>query len=81
VLILMLPRHRWSLPLIGEKEYDGCGGGALGAPLSLGCCALDVEQEWISEEWNDLFWIVLPLLGSNLSLIYQDRLGTWWFGG
>jgi hypothetical protein len=33
VLILRLPYYRWSLPLIGEEEDDGCGGGALGAPL------------------------------------------------
>ena len=33
MLILRLPRHRWSLPLVGEEEDDGCGGGALGAPL------------------------------------------------
>jgi hypothetical protein len=28
---------------------------------SLGCSALGAEQEWIGEEWNDLFQIVLPL--------------------
>jgi hypothetical protein len=28
-----LPHHWWSLPLIGEEEYDGCGGVSLGAPL------------------------------------------------
>jgi hypothetical protein len=33
VLILRLPHCRWSLPLVGEEEDDGCGGGALGAPL------------------------------------------------
>jgi hypothetical protein len=50
-------------------------------PLSLGCSTLGAEQEQVGEEWNDLFQILLPSLGSDLSLIYQDRLSTWWFGG
>ena len=33
VLILGKPRRWWSLPLVGQEEDDGCGGGALGAPL------------------------------------------------
>ena len=52
----------------------------LSMPLS-GCSALRAEQERISEEWDDLSWIVLPPLGSDLSLIYRDRSGTWRFGG
>jgi len=28
-----LPRRWWSLPLVGEEEYEGIGGGALGAPI------------------------------------------------
>jgi hypothetical protein len=33
VLILRSPHRQWSLPLVGEEEDDGCGEGALGAPL------------------------------------------------
>jgi hypothetical protein len=33
VLILRLPHRSWSLPLVREEEDDGCGGGALGAPI------------------------------------------------
>jgi hypothetical protein len=32
VLILRLLHRRWSLPLVGEEEDNGCGGGALGRP-------------------------------------------------
>jgi hypothetical protein len=35
VRILGSPRCRWSLPLVREEEDNGCGGGALGAPLSV----------------------------------------------
>ena len=35
VLILGSPCRRWSLPLVREEEDDGCGGGALNAPLLL----------------------------------------------
>jgi hypothetical protein len=34
-----LPHRQWSLPLVGEEEDDGCGGGALG-----------VEQERMNGE-------------------------------
>jgi hypothetical protein len=37
---------------------------------SLGCSTLGAEQERISEEWNDLSWIILRSLGSDLSLMY-----------
>ena len=66
MLILRSPQCRWSLPLIGEEEDDGCSGGALGAPLWVGP-TLGAEQEQIDEEWNDLSWILfLPLLRSDL---------------
>ena len=61
MLILRLPRRRWSLPFVGEEEDDGCGGGAHGCP------ALGVEEERIDLGWNDLSRIVLPHLGSNLT--------------
>jgi hypothetical protein len=48
---------------------------------SLGCSALDAKLERIDQEWNDLSRINLPALGSDPSLINQDRSGTWWFGG
>jgi hypothetical protein len=48
---------------------------------SLGCSTLGAELEQNGEDANDLDRIVLPLLGSDLSLIYRDRLGTWQFGG
>ena len=46
MLILRLPHHWWSLPLVGEEEDDGCGGGALGAPLWV-APVLSAEQERI----------------------------------
>jgi hypothetical protein len=55
---------------------------------SLGCSALGTEHELNGEGSNDLSWnrptlsrIILPLLGSDLSLIYRGRSGTWQFGG
>jgi hypothetical protein len=54
VLILRLSRRRWSLPLVEEEEDDGAV-----EELSV--------QERIDEEWNDLFGIVLPPIGSNLT--------------
>jgi len=64
VLILRLPRRRWSLPLVEEEKEDKYGSGALGAPL--GCSALGAEQERINEQWNDLSRINLLPLGSDL---------------
>ena len=46
MLILRLPHHQWSLSLIREEEDDGCGGGALNAPLWV-ALALGAEQVWI----------------------------------
>ena len=40
---------------------------------SLGCSALDAEQERMDEEWNDLSGIILPPLGSDLTP-YISRL-------
>ena len=48
---------------------------------SLGCSALGVELEWNGVDANDLSRIVLPLVGSDLSLIFRDRSGTWQFMG
>jgi len=57
VLILRLPRHQWSLPLVGEKTTGAVE--ELSCP-SLSCSALGVEHERIDEEWNDLSRFVLP---------------------
>jgi len=46
-VILGSPCRRWSLPLIGEEENNGCSGGALGAPLWV-APALGAELEWNS---------------------------------
>ena len=54
ILILRLPRHRWSLPLIREEEDDGVRWRSSQCP-SLGCLALDAEQSpKDGMEWNDL---------------------------
>ena len=54
MLILRLPRRRWSLPLVGEEEDDGMRWRSSQCP-SLGCLALDAEQRPKNGmEWNDL---------------------------
>jgi hypothetical protein len=80
VLILKLPRHWWSLPLIGEEEDDGMWWRSSRCP-SLGCLAH--VAEWRPKdgvEWNDLSSSNRPL-GPTLSLISRDRSGIWRFGG
>ena len=42
-LILRLPRHRWSHPLVGEEKDDGMRWRSSWCP-SLGCLVLDAEQ-------------------------------------
>ena len=68
MLILRLPRHRWSLSLVGEEEDYGIWWRSTRCP-SLGCLALDAEQRpKDGVEWNDLSWIIPPL-GLTLSLM------------
>jgi hypothetical protein len=43
---------------------------------SLGCSALGAELEWNGEDSNDLRGIVLPVLGSDLPIIYRGSSGT-----
>ena len=53
MLILMLPRRRWSLPLVGEEKDDEMQWRSSWCP-SLGCLALDAEQRpKDGVEWND----------------------------
>jgi hypothetical protein len=59
VLILRMPLCRWSLPLVGEEEDDGCGGGALGASLWVALLSVLSRSGW-NKEWNDLSKIVPP---------------------
>jgi hypothetical protein len=47
VLILRLPHRRWSLPLVGEKEDDICGGGALDAPLWVALLSVLSKSRWM----------------------------------
>jgi hypothetical protein len=74
VLILKLLRRRWSLPLVEEEEDNGSGGGALDAPLWIALLSVSSRSESILDRPP-------PSLGSDLSFIYRDRSGTWWFGG
>jgi hypothetical protein len=54
VLILRLPRHRWSLSLVEEEEDDEIRWRSSQCP-SLGCLALDAERRpKDGMEWNDL---------------------------
>jgi hypothetical protein len=47
VLILRLPRRRWSLPLIKEEEDDGYIRGALGAPLWVALLSVLSKSGWM----------------------------------
>ena len=54
MLILRLPHHRWSLPLVREKEGDGMLWRSSRCP-SMGCLALDAERRPKDGlKWNDL---------------------------
>ena len=69
MLILRLPRRRWSLPLIGEEEDDGMRWRSSRCP-SLGSLALGAERRSKDGvEWNDLSSDDHPPLGLTLSLI------------
>jgi hypothetical protein len=68
VLILGTPRRRWSLPLVrGGKTMDAVE--ELSVPLS-GLLCSRCKLEWNGEDANHLRGIVLPLLGSDLLLIF-----------
>jgi hypothetical protein len=45
VLILRLLRRWWSLPLVGEEEDNGSGGGALDAPLWIALLSVPSRSE------------------------------------
>ena len=70
VLILRLPRHWWSLPLIGEEGDSGMRWRRGSRCPSLGCLALGAERRQM--EWNgvseDRIRILSPL-GLTLSHI------------
>jgi hypothetical protein len=70
VLILRLPRCRWSLPLVGEEADGGMWWRRGSRCPCLGYLALGAEQRRM--EWNgvsgDRIGILLPL-GLTLSLI------------
>jgi hypothetical protein len=69
MLILRLPRHRWSLPLIEELEDNGMQWRSSRC-LSLGCLALSAERRpKDGVEWHDLSSDDHPPLGPTLSLI------------
>jgi hypothetical protein len=54
VIILRLPRRRWSTPLVEEVEDDEMRWRSSRCP-SLGCLALGAEQRpKDGVEWNDL---------------------------
>ena len=69
MLILRLPRYWWSLPLVGEEEDDGCGGGALGAPLWVALLLVRSRGGWNGMECLVIDLGSSPLLGSTLSPI------------
>jgi hypothetical protein len=67
---LWKPRHRWCLPprrKVGRQWMQRRGSRC---PF-LGCFALDAERELNGEDSNDMFGILLPLLGSNLPLYIE----------
>ena len=86
MIILRLPRYRWSLPLIGEEEDDGMLWRSSQCP-SLGCLALDAEQRpKDGVEWHDLFsdhpprsdlipyimrWVRYMAVWGNESMVYM----------
>jgi len=68
VLILRLPRRRWSLPLVGEEEDDGMRWRSSRAPLWVALLLVLSRGQGI--EWSGM--ICLPMiipLGLALSLI------------